>query len=185
MGTPGELWIGGAGVGLGYLGRPELTAEKFIADPFSDDPQAQIYRTGDLAQWQADGRIAYLGRLDDQVKIRGFRIELGEITQHLMQHEHVSAATVIAREGQTPSLVAFVVANDPVLTPASLRQHLLVSLPGWMVPAQILLLPALPLTPNGKIDKKALLALPMPEATSEIMATARTPVEAGVAAILC
>lgn len=183
VGTPGELWIGGAGVGLGYLGRSELTAEKFIADPFSDDPQARLYRTGDLAQWQADGSVAYLGRLDDQVKIRGFRIELGEITQHLLQHEHVSAATVIAREGKTPSLAAFVVASDPVLTPALLRQHLLISLPGWMVPAQILLLPALPLTPNGKIDKKALLALPMPETTSDIMSTARTPVEAGVAAI--
>ncbi|ASY82362.1 hypothetical protein BJK05_21220 [Pectobacterium polaris] len=183
VGTPGELWIGGAGVGLGYLGRPELTAEKFITDPFSDDPQARIYRTGDLAQWQTDGSIAYLGRLDDQVKIRGFRIELGEITQYLMQHEHVSAATVIAREGETPSLAAFVVANDSVLTPALLRQHLLVSLPGWMVPAHILLLPALPLTPNGKIDKKALLALPMFEATSETMATARTPVEVDIAAI--
>lgn len=183
VGTPGELWIGGEGVGLGYLGRPELTAEKFIADPFSNDPQARLYRTGDLAQWQSDGSIAYLGRLDDQVKIRGFRIELGEINQHLTQHAQVAAATVLAREGKTPSLAAFVVAKDRELTSAQLRQHLLASLPGWMVPTHIVLLPALPLTPNGKIDKKALLSLPLVEATAETIVTARTPVEADIAAI--
>ncbi|AML57741.1 Malonyl CoA-acyl carrier protein transacylase [Serratia rubidaea] len=183
VGTPGELWIGGEGVGLGYLGRPELTAEKFIADPFSDDPQARLYRTGDLAQWQADGRIAYLGRLDDQIKIRGFRIELGEISQYLLQHEQVAAATVLAREGETPSLAAFVVASDPALTSAQLRQYLLASLPGWMVPAHILLLPAMLLTPNGKIDKKALLALPVAAAASETTISPRTPVEADIAAI--
>ncbi len=182
-GTPGELWIGGAGVGLGYLGRAELTREKFITDPFSDDPQARLYRTGDLAQWQGDGRITYLGRLDDQIKIRGFRIELGEIGQHLLQHQQVAAATVLAREGETPSLAAFVVANDPALTPAHLRQHLLAALPGWMVPAHIQLLTALPLTPNGKIDKKALLALPVAAVTATETVAARTPVEAEIAAI--
>ena len=150
--------IGGDSVARGYLHRPELTAEKFIPDPFSTKPGARLYQTGDLARHRPDGNIEFLGRADDQVKLRGFRIELGEIESRLRQHPSVRDAVVLARE-DTPGdlqLVAYVVAPAPA--PEELRRFLLETLPDYMVPAIFMPLDSLPLTPNGKLDRRALPA---------------------------
>ncbi|WP_449301162.1 amino acid adenylation domain-containing protein [Pseudomonas citri] len=162
VGVAGELYIGGDGVALGYLNRPELTAEKFVTDPFSADPAALLYRTGDLARWRVDGTVDYLGRNDDQVKIRGFRIELGEIEARLTGHEAVREAVVLARE-EVPGqkrLVAYFTQNDAnqTVTLEALREHLHAQLPDYMVPAAYVQLTAWPLTANGKLDRKALPA---------------------------
>ncbi|MFB4391905.1 MULTISPECIES: amino acid adenylation domain-containing protein [unclassified Pseudomonas] len=156
VGVVGELYIGGAGVGRGYHGRPELTRERFLPDPFSSEADARLYRTGDLGFWDADGHLHYLGRNDFQVKIRGFRIELGEIESALLDMPQVTAAAVLAvpRDGQGPALVAYVAPAQ--LEPAALRQALAERLPAYMVPAQVLPLATLPLTPNGKLDRAAL-----------------------------
>lgn len=161
VGAAGELYIGGAGVARGYLHRLDLTAEKFIADPFSSVPGARLYRTGDLARYQVDGMIEYLGRMDQQVKLRGFRIELGEIETVLGRHPQVQESVVVAREDADGGkyLAAYLVARGemtPVVT--ELREHLLKHLPEYMVPAAYVNLARLPLTPNGKIDRKALPA---------------------------
>ena len=162
MGVAGELHIGGDGVASGYLNRPELTAEKFIANPFSDDPAARLYKTGDLCRWLADGNIEFMGRIDQQVKIRGFRIEPGEIESTLARHPGVQECVVVAGESTTgvKRLMAYVVAEgwedrEPELREA-LKSHLSYSLPEYMVPAHFVLLEKLPLTPNGKIDRKTL-----------------------------
>jgi amino acid adenylation domain-containing protein len=163
LGHAGELHIGGIGLARGYHGRPELTAQKFIRDPFSSDPQARLYKTGDLARFLPDGTIEYLGRLDHQVKLRGFRIELGEIEELLNQHPGVAASTVMARE-DTPGdqrLVAYLVAGKEPVPAAILRDHLRSKLPDYMVPSAFVTLPELPLSPNGKVDRKA---LPKPDA---------------------
>ncbi|WP_129645515.1 non-ribosomal peptide synthetase [Peristeroidobacter agariperforans] len=161
----GELYIGGANVARGYLHRHELTAERFIRDPFSDDPQARLYKTGDVARWRADGTLDYLGRNDDQVKIRGFRVELGEIEAQLARHEEAKDVAVVAREesGGPKRLVAYVVARDLAAPPAveDLRAHMKALLPEHMVPSAFVLLERLPLTPSGKLDRRA---LPAPEA---------------------
>jgi amino acid adenylation domain-containing protein len=181
IGIPGELHIGGAGLARGYLNRPDLTEEKFIPNPFSDEPGARLYKTGDLARYLSDGNIQFLGRLDHQVKIRGFRIELGEIEAVLAQHPAVRATVVMAREDQPgyKHLVAYVVPNQKqVPTSSELRSFLKEKLPEYMVAAAFVLLDALPLTPNGKVDRRA---LPTPDGArlevEETFVPPRTPVE--------
>jgi amino acid adenylation domain-containing protein/non-ribosomal peptide synthase protein (TIGR01720 family) len=159
IGIPGELHIGGIAVGRGYWGRPELTQEKFVPDPFGSPHGTTLYKTGDLAVYLNDGTLEYLGRLDHQVKLRGHRIELGEIESALLRHPSVGEAVVVVKEGASGDkrLVAYVSLRQSLTQPAeTLRPHLAQSLPDYMVPAAFMVLPALPLTPNGKIDRKAL-----------------------------
>jgi amino acid adenylation domain-containing protein len=161
VGVAGELYVGGAGVARGYLGRAGLTAERFVPDPFSGTGGARMYRTGDLGRWRADGALEFLGRTDFQVKIRGFRIEPGEVEAVLRGCESVADCAVVARAetGET-RLVAYVVGEAEA---EALRAHLRRSLPEHMVPSAFVSLDALPLTPNGKLDRKA---LPAPELAS-------------------
>jgi amino acid adenylation domain-containing protein len=159
IGVPGEIYVGGAGVARGYLNRPQLTSERFLRDPFVDDPQARLYKSGDLGRWLPNGDIEYLGRNDFQVKIRGFRIELGEIEARLAECEGVGEVNVIAREDSPGDkrLVAYYLAGANI-KPEALRAHLLASLPEYMVPAAYVRLDSFPLTHNGKLDRRALPA---------------------------
>ncbi|WP_369064554.1 non-ribosomal peptide synthetase [Burkholderia gladioli] len=164
MGAIGELYIGGVGVARGYLNRADLTAQRFLADPFAraaGHPEARMYRTGDLARYLPDGNIIFLGRNDDQVKIRGFRIELGEIEVQLAKHDAVREAIVIARQDPAGNarLLAYVTSHESSQREKlvrSLREHLTARLPDYMVPAAFVVLDTLPLTPNGKLDRRAL-----------------------------
>ncbi len=165
VGAGGELHIGGAGLARGYLNRPQLTAERFITDPFSDEPGARLYKTGDLVRYRTDGTLEFLGRLDHQVKIQGYRIELGEIETALVEHPGVDKSVVMVREEESSGkrLVAYVVANaQPAPSASELHGFLKDKLPEYMLPSTFVLLEALPLTLNGKVDRKA---LPEPDYT--------------------
>lgn len=166
IGVAGELYIGGAGVGRGYLNRPELTAERFIADRFAAEAGGRLYRSGDWVCWREDGTIEYLGRNDGQVKIRGFRIEVGEIESLLMRHPGVAEAIVTPREGPSgKQLVAYFTARQESPELESLRVHLQDALPSFMVPSAFVMLKRWPMTPSGKIDRRA---LPAPESSAFI-----------------
>jgi amino acid adenylation domain-containing protein/non-ribosomal peptide synthase protein (TIGR01720 family) len=176
-GVAGELCIGGAGLARGYLGRPDLTAERFIPDPWSSRPGERIYRSGDLARRLPAGEIEYLGRLDHQVKIRGLRIELGEIEAVLGEWPGLREAVVVAREdGARPRLVAYVAGPEPGFDPGELQGFLASRLPAYMVPAAFVALTELPRTATGKVDRQA---LPAPERLARTLGSEapRTPVE--------
>lgn len=159
IGVPGELYIGGTGVTRGYLERPELTAERFVSDPFNDENGARLYRTGDLVRYRADGNIEYLNRLDNQVKVRGYRIELGEIEAVLAKHEGIKQTVVIVREDQSGDqrLIAYYIAEpNHSVTVSEIRKYLRNELPDYMIPQHFVELEAFPMTPNRKIDRRAL-----------------------------
>ncbi len=178
IGVPGEITIGGDGLARGYHGRPDLTDERFISNPFGP---GRLYRTGDLGRYLLDGNIEYVGRLDHQVKIRGFRVELGEIETALKLHTQVKQAVVVAREDQPGDkrLVAYAISNDAdAPTPIELRAFLQDKLPDYMLPSAFMLLESLPLTPSGKVDRRA---LPVPDAalfeSASAIVVPRTPTE--------
>jgi acyl-coenzyme A synthetase/AMP-(fatty) acid ligase/acyl carrier protein len=185
IGSPGELFIAGIPLARGYLNRPELTAQRFLPDPFSTSPGSRIYRTGDRARYLSDGVIEYLGRLDEQVKIRGYRIELGEIEAMLRQHPSVSEAVVLAREDYEAErrLVAYLVlpAGEEANS-AEVRSYLRQRLPEYMVPGSYVYLEEMPLSSNGKVERGR---LPAPEeveggaggAAGKSYEGARTPIE--------
>ncbi len=190
VGEPGEVYIGGVGLARGYLNRPELTSERFIHDPFSDDPDARLYKTGDLARYLPDGSIEFIGRIDYQVKIRGFRVELGDIEAALSQYPVVTEAAVVAKEDASGSkcLVAYIV---PKLEPSEkknlvpqLRVFLKEKLPNYMVPSVFVVMESLPLTPSGKIDRRS---LPDPKnsrkSLAEVFIAPSTPMEKQLAQI--
>jgi amino acid adenylation domain-containing protein/non-ribosomal peptide synthase protein (TIGR01720 family) len=177
IGVPGELLLGGPGVARGYHGRPDLTAERFVPDPFGAAPGERLYRTGDRARWRPEGTLEFMGRTDEQVKVRGYRVEPGEVEAALLRHEGVAEAVVVLRDGR---LVGYYTARGP-LGAAELKARLRASLPEYMVPSALVELEAFPLTPTGKTDRAA---LPAPErAGAEAGHVApRTPVEEALAA---
>jgi aspartate racemase len=187
IGVPGELYIGGDGLARAYVNDPELTAEKFVSDPIGNDPDAQLYRTGDLCRWRADGNLEFLRRLDDQVKLRGFRIELGEIEAVLNEHPSIAQSVVTLREDRPGDqrLVAYCVpAAGTELNGSELRSHLRNRLPDYMVPAAFVGLDALPLTSSGKINRRG---LPAPDDSRPDLETGyvapRSPIEQQLASI--
>ncbi|RQP21149.1 amino acid adenylation domain-containing protein, partial [Piscinibacter terrae] len=181
IGVPGELHVGGAGVARGYLNRPELTAQRFVRDPFSPQPGARLYKTGDLARFLPDGNLEYLGRNDAQVKIRGFRIELGEIESAIVALPQVREAVVLSREDSSgpKQLVAYVVAEGEA-DALVLRAALARTLPDYMVPAQLVMMDALPLTANGKVDRHR---LPSVQQQTAVYEAPRTTTESTLASI--
>lgn len=185
-GQIGELYIGGDGVGRGYLQRQELTRARFVPDSFNGNRLARLYRSGDLVRLMADGNLEYLGRVDDQVKIKGFRIELGEIETTLVQHPDVShCAVVISKEASGEDrLVAFVVSNENAAGEIDkLREFLAIKLPHYMIPSAFVVLDILPLTANGKVDRKALTSMAPQSSANANFVAARTPVEETLAGI--
>ncbi|MEH2084715.1 MAG: non-ribosomal peptide synthase/polyketide synthase [Nostoc sp.] len=179
IGIGGEMYVGGEGVARGYLNRPDLTQQRFISHPFSNNPQARLYKTGDKARYLANGELEYLGRIDNQVKIRGFRIELGEIETLLASHPQVWESVVVVREDEPEDkrLVAYLVKSDESLTTNQLRSFLKAKLPEYMIPSALVMLPSLPLTANGKVDRRA---LPKPDLDGTLLekyVAPRTPTE--------
>jgi acyl carrier protein len=187
IGVPGELWIGGLGLARGYQGRAQLSAEKFVPHPFRADPQARLYRTGDIVRYRPDGNLEFLGRIDQQVKIRGHRIELGEIESTLAQHGAVRECVAAIREDKPDDkrLAVYVIPQagaKPTLN--ELRAFLQSKLPDYMVPSIFIFLETLPLTPNGKVDRRALPAIvPSPSHAGAPLARPRTPTEEALAKI--
>ncbi len=186
-GVPGELCVGGPAVGRGYLGRPALTADRFVPDPFADEPGARMYRTGDRVRWRADGVLEFVGRVDFQAKVRGFRVEPGEVEAALRAHPALQDAVALVR-GDAPGdrrIVAYLVAaeGDEVPSAAALREHLKTRLPEYMIPSAFVALDVLPLTPNGKVDRRALPAPDAPAGDAATYVEPRTPEEALVARI--
>ena len=189
IGVPGELYIGGNGLARGYLNRPELTAEKFIPNPFKGQPGTRLYKTGDLARYLPDGNIEFMGRIDLQVKIRGFRIELGEIETVLRQHPAVRETAAVAQEDQRGNkrLVAYVVFNqNAAILTSELRSFLKLKIPDYMMPSAFVVLDSLPLTPSGKLDRRA---LPAPDSErpgeEDSYVAPRTPIEEVLTGIWC
>ena len=189
MGEVGEIYIGGANVGRGYLNRPELTKEKFIQDPFSADPGTRLYRTADLARRRADGELAYVGRVDEQIKINGYRIEPAEIEAALDRHPAIASSVIVARrfDCREARLVAYVTLwREAAPTATELREFLTSFLPDYMLPTVFVKLDRLPLSTNGKLDRKS---LPHPDEHNRLrdqdLVAPRTAVERRVAAILC
>jgi acyl carrier protein len=185
MGVPGEIHVGGAGVTPGYLNRPELTAARFIPNPFSPFSGDALYRSGDLACYLPNGDLEYLGRIDQQVKLRGFRIELSEIEAVLHQQAGVQACVVVAHQvaANDKRLIAYVVPKTDSVSSPELRQFLKTRLPDYMLPATFVFLEALPLTSNGTLDRRA---LPLPEGTnpsSTLYQAPRTVIEKNLAEI--
>ncbi|KAF9923920.1 hypothetical protein BGZ65_008609 [Modicella reniformis] len=173
LGAIGELYIGGVGVARGYLNRPELSAQVFVQDPFAEDTDARMYKTGDLARYMPDGNIVFMGRNDHQVKIRGFRIELGEIEARLVDHVLVQKATVVAvGEGSGKRLVAYVVAEPKEELVHTLRSYLASCLPDYMVPTAFVRMDDLPMNTNGKLDRRA---LPQPDVSSLVLQANEAP----------
>jgi amino acid adenylation domain-containing protein len=186
-GVPGELCLGGAGVARGYLGRPDATAAAFVPDPFSGEPGARLYRTGDRVRWTSGGELEFLGRLDRQAKVRGFRVEPGEVEAALLAHAAVREAAVMVHDASGDArLVAYLVPSSPASgaaagLPDALRVHLAARLPEYMVPSAFVALDALPLTPSGKTDRAA---LPAPDlAGGSGLVAPRTPTEEVLAAV--
>ncbi|MEO6165513.1 MAG: amino acid adenylation domain-containing protein [Candidatus Binatia bacterium] len=186
IGVPGELYIGGSGLARGYLHRPDLTAERFVPNPFAGEAGHRLYKTGDLGRYREDGNIEFLGRMDDQVKIRGYRIEIGEVEAVLSQHPAVHAVAVLVREEQPGEkrLVAYVAADREALAISELRGFSRKKLPEHMVPAVFVILQQLPINPNGKIDRHLLSSLVYQEAESPgTFVAPRTAVERELVAI--
>jgi acyl-coenzyme A synthetase/AMP-(fatty) acid ligase/acyl carrier protein len=185
IGLPVELYAGGYGLARGYVGRADLTAEKFVPSPFAIVPGARLYRTGDLARFRPDGILEFLGRTDRQVKVRGLRIELGEIEALLGRHPDVREVAVVVREDTpgNPRLVAYCTAGEAAPETAGLVAFLRQRLPDYMVPTAFVFLAALPLTPNGKLDREALPAAPVAEGRSREPVAPRTALEQSLAEI--
>lgn len=185
VGVPGELYIGGECLARGYLGHPELTAERFVVDPFCDRPKARMYRTGDLVRYRINGVLEYLGRSDEQVKIRGYRIELGEIEAALRRQTGIDAAIVVAASiGNDTQLVAYVTqAAGYTLKGSVLREHLKNMLPAYMIPTSIVIRDTLPLTASGKVDRRALAALGVSRESATDYIVPRTETEKQLATI--
>jgi amino acid adenylation domain-containing protein/non-ribosomal peptide synthase protein (TIGR01720 family) len=188
VGVPGEIHVGGAGVALGYLGRPDLTADRFLPDPWSTEPGARMYRSGDLARWTADGELEFLGRADDQVQLRGYRVEPGEIARTIVEHPSVRDCVVVLREDRVgdPQLVAYVLPHAELVapTPTELQVLLATSLPAYMIPSAFVTMERFPLTGNGKLDKRALPAPGRAELSADTSYVApSTPIEVAFAEV--
>ena len=187
VGIPGDLYIGGAALARGYLGRPDLTAERFLPNPHAVQPGERIYWTGDLVRWRADGALEYLGRRDQQVKIRGFRIELGEIEAELKKHPEVKESVVTTQPEKNGEvrLLAYVVTERPGQPPSELESYLRKTLPHYMIPSSVVFLDKLPLTSNGKIDRRSLPASGgVTRQVAQGFVAPRTKIESSVAEIL-